>query len=256
MAEKRAPKSRAAARKGAEPLKGRLARRDELLTIIAHDLISPLTATVGLLHLLIRNEHAELSPRARLIVETLERSSRGQLALAENIQALSRALRGALRPQPECQAATELLREAARRAAKTAAAKGVELAVGGRDGVEIMVDREQALLALDRLITNAVWFSPRGARVTLRAAVRGREAALEVADTGAGMTPSRARRAVGFMRRGGHATRDNTFGTEDEKGAGLGLAVCRELAEANGGALRLSPAKGKGLVARLVFTKA
>src|SRR3989338_697895 len=94
VAEKRARKSRAAARKGAEPLKGRLARRDELLTIVAHDLIYPLTATVGLLHLLIRNEREGLSQRALLIVETLERSARGQLTLAENIQALSRALRG------------------------------------------------------------------------------------------------------------------------------------------------------------------
>jgi two-component system, NtrC family, sensor kinase len=94
--------------------------------------------------------------------------------------------------------------------------------------------------ALDQLVRNALEAMPKGGRLTLRVEGRGGRPALSVSDTGPG--PSAEARAHLF----------EPFWTNKPTGhLGLGLVLCREVVEAQGGGLRLTGGEGQGTTATL-----
>ncbi|HYZ32955.1 MAG TPA: ATP-binding protein, partial [Crenalkalicoccus sp.] len=98
------------------------------------------------------------------------------------------------------------------------------------------------------LLSNALKFTPAGGRVTLSAALEGSgDLVLSVADTGIGMAPEDIPRAFEpFTQLDSSLAR--RFG-----GSGIGLTLCRALAEAQGLELRLDSRPGEGTIATLRF---
>ncbi|MEZ4410583.1 MAG: response regulator [Polyangiales bacterium] len=135
-------------------------------------------------------------------------------------------------------------RAAARLVEAEADARGVRVEVEGGDVVAAVGAR-----ALERvvrnLVENAARFSPEGAAVRVRASRAGAEARVEVSDEGPGVPITQAERVFEpFVRL--------DAGRPREKGAGLGLAIARELARARGGDVFLDPTATRG--ARFVVT--
>lgn len=121
-----------------------------------------------------------------------------------------------------------------------AAADGVEIDVERPDGpVSAEVDAARIRQVLLNLVLNARQATPSGGRVTLAVAREGRQAVIEVRDTGRGMSAEELRRAC------------DPFFTTREGGTGLGLAVGRQIAEAHGGRLTIASRKGQGTTCRL-----
>ncbi|MET8085450.1 HAMP domain-containing sensor histidine kinase [Micromonospora sp. NPDC005237] len=99
--------------------------------------------------------------------------------------------------------------------------------------------------ALDALIDNAVKFSGAGGAVTVTVARRDDGVALEVRDTGPGMTESQLGQATERFWRAPDA--------QNVDGAGLGLTIAAVLVDASDGRLTMRPAEPRGLVAGLWF---
>ena len=93
---------------------------------------------------------------------------------------------------------------------------------------------------LRNLLDNAVKYTPEGGQVRIRAGLAGREAFVVFSDTGVGMSESDRQRAFEFSYRGQAAR------ASEVNGSGLGLALSRELLEANGGRILLSSEPGRG----------
>ena len=100
---------------------------------------------------------------------------------------------------------------------------------------------------LDELVGNACRLSG-GTRVEVTATADGPDAVVSVRDDGVGLSADERAHAGDRFWRGRRA--------EEVSGTGLGLAICRELAEAWGGRLTLSPAEGGGLVVDLTLPAA
>jgi two-component system sensor histidine kinase BaeS len=115
-------------------------------------------------------------------------------------------------------------------------------------------DRERIVQVLGNLVRNALRFTPEGGLVSLRAARAAMTSGggspdqiqVTVEDTGAGIPPVRLERIFDRFYRGDDA-RDRASG-----GAGLGLAIVRELVEAMGGTVSAASTIGEG--SRLSFT--
>ncbi|MGS5087892.1 sensor histidine kinase [Hydrogenophaga sp. A37] len=91
---------------------------------------------------------------------------------------------------------------------------------------------------LDNLLDNALKYSPNGSPVELQVRRQGGEALLSVCDHGPGIAPAWRERVFEVFQRGDETRRSPSVEARRE-GAGVGLAVCRAIARAHGGELRL-----------------
>jgi NtrC-family two-component system sensor histidine kinase KinB len=132
----------------------------------------------------------------------------------------------------------ELLEAAAQRFALKAAAGDVAVLVDddSRNLPAVSIDRTQIERVLDNLISNALRHTAGGGRIELRARRQGERLRLEVADTGSGIAYSDQTRIFEpFVQAADHAG-----------GAGLGLAISREIIQHHDGTIRLSSRPGHG----------
>jgi two-component system sensor histidine kinase BaeS len=108
--------------------------------------------------------------------------------------------------------------------------------------VIVAVDAGATQRVLGNLVSNALRFAPRGSAVVVRVRDGAPGGRLEVADDGRGMGPELAAKAFDRFEKG-----------PDSTGSGLGLAMARDLVEAQGGAIELSSTLGQGTRVSLSF---
>ena len=219
-----------------EALEAEALRRSDLvktalLRAVSHDLRSPLTAirtAVGAL----RNSTLNLSPDDRReLLETIDLDSERLSRLVADLLDLSRLEAGGAAPDVELWSLDDLVREAVD-------------SLGARDRVELVgeaplvnVDAVQVQRVLANLIENALKFSPPDARVHVRVTATRKEAIVRVVDTGPGLAEDELERVFEpFYRRG----------SDTRSGAGLGLAIARGFAAANGGRVWAESRPGQG----------
>ncbi len=128
-------------------------------------------------------------------------------------------------------------------------ATAYRLAHGGRIRIEFIAERPQLPVDADpvalqrafrNVLDNAIKYTPDGGEVRIRAGAAGPQAFVVVKDTGMGMSPEERARAFDYAFRGAGAVASGT------RGKGLGLAVTKEILEANGGKISLSSEAGYG----------
>ena len=220
--------------------------KSEFLANMSHEIRTPLNAILGFSDLLARQ--ACLDEPSRRFVDQLVNSSRGLLAIVNDVLDFSRLEAGQVEIIPAATAPGDLAREVLDMFDLLAEAKDLTLHLELAENLPdyLLVDGGRVRQVLVNLIGNAVKFTQAGS-VTLAV---GYEAAAErltlsVADTGEGLTPGQqAKLFQRFSQVDGSATRRHG-------GAGLGLAICKGLIEAMGGAISVESHPGRG--ARFVF---
>jgi signal transduction histidine kinase len=212
-----------------------LAVAGKLCSSIAHEVGTPLNIIAGRAELMLR-----ALPKDSPLREDLD-------VIVTQIDRISRMIRAALDPfrqrEPERAATdprsvTEVLRPLLQHFARS---RGVTLGVSvPGDLPPVLVDPGHLQQVLINLLTNAIEATPAGGRVTVTGVHRaddGRSGvALEVRDTGSGIPENVLPRIF-----------DPFFSTKPAReGAGLGLAICRDLVRSNGSEIRVASTVGTG----------
>jgi two-component system sensor histidine kinase KdpD len=202
-----------------------------LLRAVSHDLRSPLTGirtAVGGL----RNPGLNLTAQDREeLLETIDVESSRLSRLVSDLLDLSRLEAGAAAPEARAWELTDLVREAIE---SLGAADRVELA---GEAPVVDADGGQIQRALGNLIENALKFSGQDLPVHVRITATRKEAIVRVVDQGSGLAPDELERVFEpFYRRA----------RDPRSGAGLGLAIARGFAEANGGRVWAESRPGQG----------
>jgi CheY-like chemotaxis protein len=104
----------------------------------------------------------------------------------------------------------------------------------------VTADKIMITTVLRNLINNAIKFTPRAGRITISARQMGEYVEISVSDTGVGIKDDDKNRLFSF------ATNTSSYGTEGEKGTGLGLVLCRDFVEKNCGTIWFESEYGKG----------
>jgi heavy metal sensor kinase len=200
--------------------------RERLIADASHELRTPLAAMRAELDVTLAQNHLEAPARAAL---QLVRDDAIRLArIVDNLLTLARVDEGRLELLIAPHDLGVLADRAAHTQRATAARRGVEIAVTG-DDVVADVDGDRLEQVLTNLLDNAIRHSPDGGRVRLSITGTGLEARITVADDGPGITSdARARVFERFSRQDPARPRG---------GAGLGLAICREIVQAHGGSI-------------------
>jgi two-component system OmpR family sensor kinase len=206
--------------------------RKEFIATASHELRTPIFSLAGFVELL-QDEELDEDTRREFLETMSEQVARLQ-KLSVDLLDLSRLDAGSLELQAEPVDLAELARSVVHEFTPALADHGTDLAVLlPEHGPEALCDRERVAQIMRILLDNALRHTPAGTHVTVRADRSNGAAGLTVADSGPGL-PEGSRAKV-FER----------FYTGDAaRGAGLGLAIARELAERMDGRLRLTSAPG------------
>lgn len=232
--------------------------KDEFLATLSHELRTPLTSILGWATL-IRNGEVDRAENLDRALEIIERNARSQARLIDDLLDVSRIITGNLQLDvhplnlaPIVETAIDALRPAAD-------AKGIQI-VTKLDPRSCLVsgDANRMRQVIWNLLMNAIKFTPRGGRVSLRLDCLAGSAApssvrpapaqqlisfarLTVSDTGDGISPE-------FLPYVFHRFRQEEGSISRKAGGlGLGLAVVRHLVELHGGSVSAeSPGPGRG----------
>jgi signal transduction histidine kinase len=219
--------------------------RSEFLSVVSHELQTPLTAIVGAADLLLDGEPGTLTAEQTRFVGAIRRNGDRLIGLVNDLLDVSRleAGRVALDRQPLDLGA--LARSSVRAMANLFEQKGQTVVVDapGPDDPPIppvLGDRRRLEQVLANLLANAGQYTPAGGQVEVRVRPGGKMVVLTVADNGPGIGPADQAHLFDKFYRGSSAT------NRRERGSGLGLAIVRSLVELHGGQVWLDSAPGEG----------
>lgn len=205
--------------------------RDELLSVVAHDLRAPLAAvSLGAQSLIARDV-----PPAREL-QIIGRASERMRHLVDELLDVSRIETGAFALHTAVIPVHQLLDEVSGMFQGQATASSVDLRTEPRAD-SVCADRERVIQILANLVTNAFNVVPRGGSITVAADRSDHLIRFSVSDTGAGIAQRDVPRL--FDRRW-QADRGNS------RGLGLGLYICKRLVEAHGGRIGVDSEVGAG----------
>jgi len=227
-------------RLAAEALEAEALRRADviktaLLRAVSHDLRTPLMAISTSAGALARPDLAiNDADRAELLATILAASDRLD-HLVENLLDLSRLQAGAAAPEPDLVGLEELVAGALDELGEDA--RRVEVSFP-EESPAVRVDAHQIQRVLVNLIENALKYSPFEEPTRIQLAATPSEAVVRVIDHGPGVAPDERERIFEPFARGSRSG--------DARGAGLGLAIARGFAEANGGRIWVESRSGQG----------
>jgi signal transduction histidine kinase len=226
-----------------------LRRLDEMksgmLSVVSHELKTPLTSIRMAVHLLLEERVGPLSPKQlELLVAARDDSDRLN-QIIENLLDIGRMESGRVRMDLHPVPAERLVHESVGPAEAAYQDKGVELVVDVPGDVpDVLADETRIDHVLSNLLSNALRYTPPGGRVRVSATTDPEFVRFSVEDTGPGVPDQYwARVFERFFR---------VPGQSGGTGAGLGLAIAREIVEAHGGTIGVDGQEGQG--ARFSFT--
>lgn len=209
-----------------------------LFSIIAHDLRNPFQVLLGLSEVLgsavAKRDDAAIERRARGI----NQAARQAHDLMEGLFNWASLQMDSVDVALEDLSLADVVEAATGSVREQAAGKGVQILIedGGR---RVLANREMLATILRNLVSNAIKFTPSGGRIVIAARGAG-PVEIVVTDSGIGMS---AERLAGLFRLDRRTT---TTGTAGERGSGLGLLLCRDLAERLGTTLNVASEPGRG----------
>lgn len=212
--------------------------RDEMLSIVAHDLRSPLSAAQFAASLLAGQVPEDRREASRKPTEVIHRSIRMATRLVDDLLDVARIEAGTLGLDRREVSPEVIVYNAFETHLPLATEASVRLEAEVAPGLpSVWADDERIQQALGNLLNNAIKFTPRGGRVRIVAQQEGDEIRFALSDTGQGISPDHLPRVFDRFWQSRSA---------DRRGAGLGLAIAKGIVEAHGGHIRAESVVGMG----------
>jgi signal transduction histidine kinase len=233
-----------AARREAEALSR---SKDEFVATMSHELRTPLNAIYGWVKLLRMGKLDE--ERREHALEVIERNTRAQTQLIEDLLDMSRIVTGKLRLEMRRVDLAAVLQGAVEGMKPSAAAREVEIALDLQPGVDpISGDPDRLRQIVLNLVTNSLKFTSKGGHVEVKLRAEGHEAVVTVSDDGSGISPELLPHIFERFRQGASSP------ARKHGGLGIGLALVRHLVELHGGSVSAaSPGENHGACFTLRF---
>ncbi len=218
------------------------ATKDQLFSIISHDLGNPVNAIVNYNAVVQSKKESMSKEEMAQSLEKMNLTLRPLQEFLENLLQWSIQQKNGIRIRKEKFSITEVTDEIASLYNGSMSAKQLQLYTTAVGDVNVNTDKNIARLVLRNLVGNAIKFSPAGGRIDVGIDTQGGKLVISVADTGAGISKEKLEK----IHQGGIITSER--GTAMETGTGLGLNLVREFLNALGGNLEIQSENGKTVV--------
>jgi PAS domain S-box-containing protein len=202
--------------------------KTRFLAMISHELRTPLTSIIGFTTTLLAEDVTWEPEEQHDFVQTIQQEANRLQELIEHLLDLSRLEAGMLPIELEPHTLAEILEDALPQFHTLTSRQSLTMHIPANLPL-VNVDAKRIAQVLVNLVRNASTYAPEGTEINISASVRGGFLQININDQGPGIPPGEHKRVFRAFRRGANA--ENGAG----KGAGLGLAICKGLVEAQGG---------------------
>lgn len=213
--------------------------KDKLFSIIGHDLRSSIGSFGPILELLTDEGNLDETEKS-VLLNALLQGSRTAYNLLENLLSWASGQSGRINLEPAYFNIKEVINSNIDLLSSSSLQKSISLSVNSRENVSVFADRNSIDLVVRNLISNAIKFTRERGSITINLLDAGNFIEVEISDSGVGIKKEIAENL--FASNSFYTT----LGTNFEKGSGLGLVLCKDFVEKNGGSIRVESVVGKG----------
>lgn len=224
--------------------------KDKFFGIIAHDLKNPFNSLIGLSDLLVKNVSDYSLEEIKQYSQYINTTTSQTYKLLQNLLDWSNLQTGKLNPNPVKLTPVEVVHEVKLLTEQVALAKNIKLQVKPDSNDLILADREMIHTVLRNLVSNAIKFTSPGGNVKIRTENLEDTVLFTVLDSGIGIKQENLIKLFIIDNK------LSKIGTSGEKGTGLGLLLCKEFVEKNGGKIWVESEIGKGSSFKFTLKKA
>ncbi len=216
--------------------------KQEFVSMMSHDLRTPLMSIQASLSLLSAGASGDLPPSARRNVLDAERNISYIISLINSLIDVERMDTARLQVHIASVELLPLLEAAVQAVRSLATNKGVNLEYTKIDpDIEVNADGDRVIQVLINLISNAIKFSPRDTTINLKALFEDVDnVEIQVVDQGRGIPAADLNSVFDRFKQ------VNESDATHHKGSGLGLAICKSIVEAHGGTIGVRSIEGEG----------
>jgi len=218
------------------------ATKDKFFSIISHDLKGPLNSLTSFSSLLINHTESLSKEEIQMFAKDFDKSLKNLFALLENLLEWSRSQTGNIEFAPEPFDLGAVLAENSSLLQAQAGNKKITIVNEHAGEFMVQAHKNSVNTVVRNLISNAIKFTPEEGRITLKLQPNGADVVVAVADNGVGMSEDVVNKLFRID------AKLSTKGTANEKGTGLGLILCKEFIEKNGGRIWVKSTEGEGSV--------
>ncbi|SFF29473.1 tetratricopeptide repeat-containing sensor histidine kinase [Thermoflexibacter ruber] len=220
-----------------QDLKALNATKDKLFAIIGHDLRNPIGALISLLQLL---EYGNISQEEFLLYSNKLKASVESLHFTlHNLLVWANSQMQGIKATPQVFDLQEIAQENVNLLSEIAKNKNIDLSNQVMALTKVNADIDHVKLILRNLLSNALKFTSQEGKVSIKAEAGQDFVKIAVSDTGVGMAEEKLHKLF-------TPAVTSTKGTDEEKGTGLGLMLCKDFVEKNGGQIWVESQVGKG----------
>ncbi len=228
------------------------ATKDRLFSIVAHDLRGPFLPLLGNAQLMTMMIDPESQTELKTMADTVHRSAKRLHNLLETLLQWSQMERGQMEYQPDSIDLHRVVGKIVQLFTENATDKNITLQSTITKDVFVYTDKNMLEMVIRNLTSNALKFTPQGGQIIISVAPDSTDAEIaeiSVADTGVGISPENLDKLLKLN------THHSTKGTSNESGTGLGLMLCREMVEKNGGRIWIESELGQGTVVKFTVRR-
>ncbi len=221
--------------------------KDKFFSIIAHDMKGAFSSLLGFSSLLATSIQHYNPTEIQEIAQMLNDSAQNTFKLLENLLSWARIQSGRIEFQPRELNLSQLVKDNVELLCENANQKGLNIINSIEPATLVYADENMVNTILRNLIANGIKFSQAGGEIKIAQKIVEEFVEISVADTGIGIPAPYVQHLFRI---------DKTFtraGTADEKGTGLGLILCKEFVQKNGGQITVESVEGQGTTFRFTL---
>lgn len=218
------------------------AEKDKFFSIIAHDLKSPFNSIIGFSGLLKEQVQNKNYQSISKYADIVRQSSEKAMNLLSNLMVWAQSQTGKIVFNPENIGIEDIIDENTLLFEEIASQKSITIKKMLPENTTVFADKAMINTVFRNLISNAIKFTRQGGEIKVSAEKRAKEILVSVSDNGIGIAPGRLEKLFRIDES------DSTYGTNNEKGTGLGLILCKEFVENHGGKIWAESEEGKGSI--------
>lgn len=214
--------------------------KNQFISVLAHDLISPFNSILGFLNLMIANIRIYDIDTIERFINIIQKSAKKTFNLLEDTLSQAELETNRFRFEPQSLILAEICDHVIGNLKFTAFSKNISIENSIPKELKVLADSNMLKIILRNLISNAIKFTNTDGEIKISAEQIDYNVIITVSDNGVGVKPEFLNLLFDISEK------ITTIGTEYEKGAGLGLILCKEFVEKHNGKIWVESEVGNG----------